>query len=182
MCSELRYRCLSFSVARCRLLLALRIEKKEELALYWIWCVQCLWNNLYMKERKLLAVNLRSQSLLHILFPPLERRQFRFTIALFNQRYMAHHVLFQICASQKSGNLILQTLWFWLFKAADSFGVVFYALNKTKERCHASKFQCYAHQSCGCSVVCLCINKDNTRHLQQIYQMCREKERENLFS
>lgn len=168
MSAELQHRWLSFSVARC-LMLALSTKKRKEvrreLDLYWMWC---LWNNLHRKERRLLAVNLRSDvSLQHILFLPLGRSQFSFTRneAPFNQRYMAHHILLQICASQKSGNWILRTLWFGLFGAADSLGVVFYALNKTKERCHASKFQCYAHQSCGCSVVCLCINKDNTRHL-----------------
>lgn len=117
---------------------------------------------------KLFTANLRSPaSLMHILFLPLERRQFRFTVEskLCLISSMAHHVLFQICASQKSGALIPQTLWFWLFGAADSFGVVFCALNKTKELCSTSKSQCYAHQCCGCSVVCLCINKDNTRHL-----------------
>lgn len=171
MCAELQHRWLSLSIARCLMLAHSTKKRKEvrcELDLYWMRCVRCLWNNVHRKERRLLAVNLRSDvSLQHILFLPLGRSQFSFTRdeAPFNQRYMAHHMLFQICASQKSGNRILRTLWFGLFGAADSFGVVFYALNKTKERCHASKFQCYAHQSCGCSVVCLCINKDNTRHL-----------------
>lgn len=48
---------------------------------------------------------------------------------------------FQFWASQKSGNLILQPLWFGLFGAADSFGVVCYAPNKTNEPCHARRSQ-----------------------------------------
>lgn len=98
---------------------------------------------------------------------------------LFHQRYTAHRILSNSGPDRNLEN------WFY---SPYNFGclelqivLVWFAEHQTKWMIPAmqvgSSSQFYAHQLCGCSVVCLCINKVCKGHLKLICQMFMEKEK-----
>ena len=171
MCSELQHRCHSLSYAGRHLTgCSQNTEKKHTMCTTSKISVCSTWRRKDPKLEKTLKWPLSLLTSLHFRVPPWyrARRDLPWWLSpLFHQRYTARHIL--------SNSGPARNLEIWFYSPYDlgclelQIVLVWFAAHQTKRMSPATlvgpSFQCYAHQLCGCSVVCLCINKDSKGHL-----------------